>query len=167
MCSDHFVSGSPSALFDENNPDWAPSLNLGYDSVNIETTEAKFGRYERVVERSRKRVIGELESRVDTETPQASNETAVNVGNSVSTQTDLSMKHLDEDRAKRQDDIGHLQTQLEVAREENKKLYQSAKKLKQEMEDYMLNEASFKDDDEKVVYYTGLSTWELLQKLFT
>ena len=53
-----------------------------------------------------------------------------------------------------------------MTREENKKLYLTAKKLKQEVEDYSLIEASFKDDDEKVLYYTGLSTWELLQKLF-
>lgn len=32
LCLDHFASGLPSALFDENNPDWAPSLNLVYDS---------------------------------------------------------------------------------------------------------------------------------------
>ena len=69
----------------------------------------------------------------------------------LSTQTDLSMKDLDEDRAKRQADISHLQTQLEVTREENKKLHQTTKKLKQELEDYLLNEASFKDDDEKVL----------------
>ena len=165
VCSDHFVSGSPSALFDENNPDWAPSLNLGYDSESMDSIEAKSGRYERAVERSRKRGIGELEPEVDPDIPKADDETA-DEGNSVSTQTDLSMKDLDEDRTKRQDDISHLQTQLEVTREENKKLYQTAKKLKQEVEDSLLNEASFMDDDEKVLYYTGLSTWELLHKLF-
>ena len=165
VCSDHFVSGSPSALFDENNPDWAPSLNLGYDSESMDSVEAKSGRYERAVEKSRKRAIDELEPEVDPEIPEADDETADD-SNSVSIQTDLSMNDLDEDRAKRQDDISHLQTQLEVTMEENKKLYQTAKKLKQEVEDYLLNEASFKDDDEKVLYYTGLSTWELLQKLF-
>ena len=147
-------------LFDENNPDWAPSLNLGYDSESMGSTEAKCGRYERAVERSRKRVIGELEAEVDPEIPKADNETA-DEGNSVSTQTYLNMKDLDEDRAKR-----HLETQLEVTTEENKKLYQTVKKLKQELEDYLLNEASFTDDDEKVLYYTGFSTWELLQKLY-
>ena len=165
VCSDHFASGSPSALFDENNPDWAPSLNLGYDSESMDYIEAKSGRYERAVGRSRKRAIDELELEVDPEIPEADDETA-DEGNSISTQTDLSMKDLDEDRAKKQDDISHLQTQLEVIREENKKLHQTAKKLKQELEDYLLNEASFKDDDEKVLYYTGLSTWELLEKLF-
>lgn len=160
VCSDHFVSGSPSTLFDENNPDWAPSLNLGYDTESMDSIEAKSGRYERAVGRSRKRAIDELELEVDPEIPEADDKTAVKVILSVHKQLDLSMKDLDEDRAKRQD--SHLETQLEVTREENKKLYQTAKKLKQELEDYLLNEASFKDNDEKVVYYTGLSTWELL-----
>ena len=30
ICSDHFVSGMPSSLYDESNPDWAPSINLGH-----------------------------------------------------------------------------------------------------------------------------------------
>ena len=53
-----------------------------------------------------------------------------------------------------------------MTKEENKKLHQTAKKLKQELEDYLQNETSFKDNDEKVLYYTGLSTWELLEKVF-
>lgn len=38
-----------------------------------------------------------------------------------------------------------------MTREENKKLYLTAKKLKQEVEDYSLIEASFKDDDECII----------------
>ncbi|KAJ8271078.1 hypothetical protein GJAV_G00122490 [Gymnothorax javanicus] len=30
VCSDHFVQGRPSYLHDSKNPDWAPSLKLGY-----------------------------------------------------------------------------------------------------------------------------------------
>ncbi|KAH6920724.1 hypothetical protein HPB50_028286 [Hyalomma asiaticum] len=30
VCSRHFVSGRPSHLFDDCNPDWAPSVSLGY-----------------------------------------------------------------------------------------------------------------------------------------
>ena len=63
------------------------------------STEAKCGRYERAVERSRNRASGELEAEVDPEIPEADNETA-DEGNSVSTQTDLSMKDLDEDELK-------------------------------------------------------------------
>ena len=148
MCSDHFVSGSPSALFDENNPDWAPSLNLGYEGMD--SIEAKSGRYERAVKRSKKRAFDELEPETDHEKQKADDEIA-DEGNSVSTQTDLSMKDLDEDKAKKTDDISHLQTKLKVTREENKKLYLTAKKLKQEVEDYSLIEASFKDDDECII----------------
>ena len=40
VCSDHFVSGSPSSLYDTGNPDWAPSLKLGYASAS-QTIEAE------------------------------------------------------------------------------------------------------------------------------
>ena len=30
VCSDHFISGCPSQLYDTTNPDWVPSINLGY-----------------------------------------------------------------------------------------------------------------------------------------
>ena len=50
ICSDHFVSGSPSTLYDENNPDWATPLNLGYESVSTHSIEAKSERCERAVD---------------------------------------------------------------------------------------------------------------------
>ena len=40
VCSDHFVSGSPSTLFDKSNSDWAPSQTLHvytrYTSIYME-----------------------------------------------------------------------------------------------------------------------------------
>ena len=35
VCSDHFLDVSPSQLYDENNPDWAPSLKLGYETSSL------------------------------------------------------------------------------------------------------------------------------------
>ena len=29
-CSNHFISGQPSKLYETRDPDWAPSINLGY-----------------------------------------------------------------------------------------------------------------------------------------
>ena len=48
----HFVivSGIPAALFDQTNPDWAPSVNLGYQN-----TPQSSGRYERATERKVKK----------------------------------------------------------------------------------------------------------------
>lgn len=41
ICEDHFLSGKPSGIFDLDNPDWVPSLNMGYkckpkDSPNLQ-----------------------------------------------------------------------------------------------------------------------------------
>ena len=135
----------------------APSLNLGYDSESMIGTgmKAKTGRYERAVERARKRTIDEVEQEegpVDLIPKSDADIPATDESISVSTQTDMSMED--------------FQIQLEVMREENKILSENAKQLKKEVEESLLNEASFKENDEKVLCCTGLSTWELLEKLY-
>ena len=55
--SDHFVNGMPSALYDVNNPDWSPSLKLGYE---FQVTGKD--RYERMTARTaRKRHSGNID----------------------------------------------------------------------------------------------------------
>ncbi len=50
VCSDHFITSSPSNLYDETNPDWAPSLKLVFEyKVCSQTSD----RYERAVKRRR------------------------------------------------------------------------------------------------------------------
>uniref|UniRef100_A0A1X7UCY6 THAP-type domain-containing protein n=1 Tax=Amphimedon queenslandica TaxID=400682 RepID=A0A1X7UCY6_AMPQE len=34
VCLDHFITGSPSTLYDSENPDLVPTLHLGYDEVD-------------------------------------------------------------------------------------------------------------------------------------
>ena len=51
VCSDHFVSGMPAKLYDSNNPDWAPSLKLGYNKTGTQA-ECSMGRYERATQRN-------------------------------------------------------------------------------------------------------------------
>ena len=43
-------------------------------------------------------------------------------------------------------------------REENRKLFVTANELKQDIQFYSLNEPFFKDNDERVLFNTGLST---------
>ena len=35
VCGSHFILGRPAALFEPSNPDWAPSLNLGYKKLSV------------------------------------------------------------------------------------------------------------------------------------
>ncbi len=51
VCSDHFAGGSPARLFDVSNPDWAPTLNLGYSFGHGD--EGSKERYERRMARKR------------------------------------------------------------------------------------------------------------------
>ncbi len=51
VCSDHFAGGSPARLFDVSNPDWAPTLNLGYSFGHSD--EGSKERYERRMARKR------------------------------------------------------------------------------------------------------------------
>ena len=68
------ISGSPSALWDDTNPDWAPSLNLGYSSSNPANRCAS-GRYDRVKQRSEQRVSSRIEpSAVSQHLPETSGE---------------------------------------------------------------------------------------------
>ena len=57
-----FVTGSPSSLYDNTNPDWAPSQNIGHDK--IKNTNLACERDARAKERSRKRQIEEEEEEV-------------------------------------------------------------------------------------------------------
>ncbi|XP_075542008.1 uncharacterized protein LOC142576016 [Dermacentor variabilis] len=41
VCSVHFISGKPSYLMDERNPDWAPSLQLGYSTNPTDLAEGR------------------------------------------------------------------------------------------------------------------------------
>ncbi|XP_022808109.1 uncharacterized protein LOC111345105 [Stylophora pistillata] len=53
VCSDHFISGKPSSIYDKDNPDWAPSQKLGYDCNKVK--ESSQERYNRAQERVEKR----------------------------------------------------------------------------------------------------------------
>ena len=167
MCSDHFVSGCLSALFEDANPDWVPSLNLGYNTKGKGSDiKAKSGRFTRVFGRSaRKRSLLEQETKLasDAEIQLPEEIDSETTCSDVHTQTDSSTYDME---GSQQQEISHLRGQLNAAKEENKMLIVHSNKLQEQIEEHSLSEASFKDDDEKVLYYTGLTTWELLEKLF-
>ena len=47
VCSRHFVSGKPADLYDETNPDWLPTLNLGHGKKRTVSGKASTERWER------------------------------------------------------------------------------------------------------------------------
>ncbi len=55
VCGDHFLSGSPSKLFNDSSPDWAPSLKLRYDTHISCVSQSAELRHERAMERQLKK----------------------------------------------------------------------------------------------------------------
>ncbi|XP_061696017.1 52 kDa repressor of the inhibitor of the protein kinase-like [Syngnathoides biaculeatus] len=108
VCSDHFVSGEPSKLYDKDSVDWAPTVKLGHNNVNC-PREADLQRTERMNQRVEKRKYSEAAEillklnkrpdilRTSDESCETSNHHAVdNNSNHVSCQTNITMDNIDE-----------------------------------------------------------------------
>ena len=70
LCSDHFITGSPSSLYDITNPDWVPSVNLGHtNSTNTDesactctSVDTTLQQYARIQETASKRKLDDVDA---------------------------------------------------------------------------------------------------------
>lgn len=56
--------------------------------------------------------------------------------------------------------------EIEELKRENKTLKETVTNLQSTLQEVSMNEESFRDNDNKVLFYSGLSTWSLLMTLF-
>lgn len=175
VCSDHFVSGKPAALYERSSVDWVPSLYMGYNN-DVNTTQrslAAASRDERRKDRKRKledsfeQVVPTASSSsslssnenqpitniiVDFEISAATTSDHVPVNcNTSSTfvQTDMKMKDL----SSLEDSVNGLASQLCKLRLE---VNLSAVGVKE----------WYDDKDDKVLFYTGLPNIYILETMF-
>ena len=88
----------------------------------------------------------------------------------VQTQTDLSGKDVSDLLNVKEENkmLPELRSQAKRLKEDNELLSKANAHLTEESAALLLNEGSFSSsDDEKVLCFTGLSSWELFSKLFT
>ena len=52
VCGKHFINGKPSALYETTDPNWIPTINLGYELVTISSPESTVARNDRRKRRS-------------------------------------------------------------------------------------------------------------------
>ena len=138
VCSDHFLSGRPSALYDRTNPDWVPTLSLGHsESHSFDTSTHSTSRYERAKEREAKRCKLEVEEAESSDYTGEDHERPENEGLEVSTSTKSVQTVLG------QDDIIRLQHEVSC--------------LKSKLAERTLSEEVLKTNDTMVLFYTGLA----------
>lgn len=143
VCEKHFLKGKPAKLIDDKNPDWVPSLSMGYGNEHIIKKRLDIGaaRHERA-EKRRKVVDEDI---VEAEIPMcksADREVEVHVSdkkleNTKQTQTNMTAEDL---------------TTMIISLE-------STKKLESRLEKFEIGINFLKDNDIKTKYYTGLNSF--------
>ncbi|XP_041362560.1 uncharacterized protein LOC121378453 [Gigantopelta aegis] len=156
VCSRHFISGKPSTLYDETNPDWVPSLNLGYKQCTSTDPGQRYSR---------------LQNRKETKQTRAAALTLLDLnalfeeGGAVSS-TDTKPEVDNETEDAHMSDPEKLRVataEIVVLKEENEKLREEIKTLEKVVFKLKSHKPEdFENDDDKVKYYTGLSSFVTL-----
>ncbi len=165
ICAIHFVSGSPAQLFDQANPDWAPTLNMGYSNDKQVKCASSTSRYNRAKERStrkrrRSKTHQELASDCNTSVVIEDQEPSEEVPG-IEAQTELSTKDLENLEKK----MKELEKEVSQLKHDNTQQIEVIRHLKTEYGSLLFTQDSFKEDDGKVLYYTGLGSMKLFSTL--
>ena len=158
VSSDHFINGSPSRLYDETNPDWAPSLKLVFEA----SASGRSERYDRALkmclsEESMEMVDTVTLCREENDTEMENEEECCNT---VTTRTEIVVQ------TEEMEDHRQLTEEMEKLKKENDRLKLTNHHLTLKIEEQGLTEDNFRNNDTKVLYYTGLCKWELFVALF-
>ncbi|XP_075534468.1 uncharacterized protein LOC142568350 [Dermacentor variabilis] len=169
VCGRHFITGKPSKLMDEANPDWAPMQHLGYGSERPLTNEARF---ERSKKRSQKKKEKDaVEASVATQQSPAGiefPESGASSENEAECRMELPVSTVDSEPRRR--DIG-VQTDLtghniQALKADNKRLTCELCTLKKQKELLEVTEESLRQDDAKVAFYSGMINYSVLHAIF-
>ncbi len=145
VCSIHFISGKPSTVYDLNNPDWAPSVNMGYESS--ESCQAS-RRYQRLKERNK--------SAASTSSKESNLSYDDDSVPGIACQTELTGVMID-DREKLIKSLQH----------DNMILRQDLIQAKEDNSTNTISLEAFQKKDDLVKFYTGLSCWRVFSAVIT
>lgn len=164
VCGEHFHSGTAAPLWDKWNVDWVPSLKLGHEKLKV--SEALFQQSQeksrRATER-RKRML-ERDAEINAaEKQQKLDEPGLSVKSLPFDLMDEEMADIEDIPEYLPEHLRHAVTQTELSC--NSML--QPEPLHQNMQSSDFNEAFFSGDDDKVKFYTGLPSFEVLQKVFS
>lgn len=165
-----FHSGKPAGLYEQENPDWAPTKQMGQNAKDDETPRS-VERYQRAKRRLETKSIRQMTEPseemavtplakkkcttnkrcLDFKSPadEENKENRVNQTKNVAVQTDLTMEV-----------VGAMEADL-------KECLKTNFQLKSDLSKQNLDIDSFKNEDDKTKYYTGLSNFTVLITLYS
>jgi len=156
VCGKHFVNGKPSKLFETTSTDWAPSMFLGQEVKTLGDD-----RYVRAKNRrEQKSLLLGVEKTTASTTPlrlstlpppRASPNTLSLTASPTSTKTA---------------EVDELHKIIDSKNIQISKLMAENQKLKEQLSSYRFDISFFKDNEDNVVYYTGLSSFDILMALY-
>ncbi|TDH10114.1 hypothetical protein EPR50_G00071550 [Perca flavescens] len=164
VCSLHFHSGKPSYEMLENHPDWKPSLRLGHSDVK-KTDEARFQRLVKRRTQHQEQLLLPPQHLEQPPCPAQHPEQAPPL-----------VQHQEQPPCPAQEQAPpsaqqpHQEPAQECAlcpyrRDVINSLLEENRKLKEELEEYRMNENFLSGDDNRVKYYTGLPNYLTFQTL--
>lgn len=126
-------------MYDSTNPDWVPSLEMGYETYHVPDQE----RYTRLQLR-KKRKMDATEDDEDLETGVAC-QTAIPVDMvDVTCQTDIGLF-----------EVTRMEAELQQLKKDNQRLQAEASEAKQQAERASFCVESLQNDEQKLKFYTG------------
>ena len=84
----------------------------------------------------------------------------------IAAQTDILSEDLDAATVALQQEVNKVKKERDALKEENAILKEKLESMQSEMKKLSFDQEYLKNNDKKVLYYTGLSTWSLLMTLF-
>ena len=158
VCGEHFHSGTAAPLWDKWNVDWVPSLKLGHDKLKV--SEASIQQSQEKARRATERRKREIDA---AEKQQKFNEPGLSIKNLPFPTMDEEMEDIEDIPETLPKHLRHTVTQTELSY--NSMLQPES--LHQNTPSSDFNEAFFFGNDDKVKFYTGLPSFEILQKVFS
>uniref|UniRef100_A0A9J8B0E7 THAP-type domain-containing protein n=1 Tax=Cyprinus carpio carpio TaxID=630221 RepID=A0A9J8B0E7_CYPCA len=152
ICSAHFLSGKKSDLYQKDDPDWVPSVGLTGQQGGLpqSTKETGNSHYKRRMNRTQQRLKAEAAAAAETDDDPTTSYVSDNFC-CTGTQTELTG-----------DAIEAMATKLQSLRTENIQLSSDVAHVSTSYD-----QSAFVDKDEKVLFFTGLPTYQILLVLFT
>ena len=173
VCSIHFKSGKAAYLWDRYNQDWVPSLNMGHDKrqESDETKEQQQQRAQRIIERRKREreqeeqeAVKRKEAKVDEPGDLVQDIFMVNEGETSgeTAEEEMEVDSNIENNSSTKTDRKSCSTQTEecdyMFREQKPWLPKKST---------IFEEEYFEGDDDKVRFYTGLPSLEILKRTFS